>query len=212
MAGRGLTSFWRARLFVAALICFAPAAASAQSLMAPQAAVPVPLTPGTGTPGATMMSPVPLAPPSSPPVAQVTPIVPAGHVALAVAARYGRDAPAISGGLIWRVYAAKADNTGVFRLIKEDRGAAPTFILPPGSYVVQASLGLASAAKAIQLRADTVREMFDIPAGGVRLEGRVGDVRIPPGQISFDVYPGSQFDTSNRRPLRSEEHTSALQS
>ena len=110
MSGRGLTSFWRARLLVAALICLAPAAALAQSLMAPQAAVPVPLTPGTGTPGATIMSPVPLAaPPSSPPVAQVTPIVPAGHVALAVAARYGRDTPAISGGLIWRVYAAKAD-------------------------------------------------------------------------------------------------------
>jgi hypothetical protein len=89
----------------------------------------------------------------------------------------------------------------VFRLIKEDRGATPTFVLPPGNYVVHASLGLASAAKAIQLRSDTVREMFDIPAGGVRLEGRVGDVRIPPGQISFDVYPGSQFDTSNRRPV-----------
>ena len=181
MSGRGLTSFRCWRLVVAAVVCFAPATASAQNLMAPQAAVPVPLTPGTGSPGATMMSPVPLAPPSSPPVAQVTPIVPAGHVALAVAARYGRDAPAISGGLIWRVYAAKADNTGVFRLIKEDRGAAPTFILPPGSYVVHASLGLAGAAKAIQLRADTVRETFDIPAGAVRLEGRVGDVRILPG-------------------------------
>ena len=66
---------------------------------------------------------------------------------------------------------------------------------------MHASLGLASAAKAIQLRADTVREMFDIPAGGVRLEGRVGDVRIPPGQIAFDIFPGSQFDTSNRRPV-----------
>jgi hypothetical protein len=201
MLGRGSISLWRRRLLVVALLCFMPTAASAQNLLAPQAAVPAPLTPGTGTPGATIMSPVPLAPPSSPPIAQVTPIVPAGHVALAVAARYGRDAPAISGGLIWRVYSAKADNTGVFRLIKEDRGAAPTFILPPGSYVVHASLGLASAAKAIQLRADTVREMFDIPAGGVRLEGRVGDVRIPPGQIAFDVYPGSQFDTTNRRPV-----------
>jgi hypothetical protein len=202
MSGRGLTSFWRWRLFVAALLCFVPAAASAQNLMAPQAAVP--LTPSTGSPGSpgtVIASPVPLAPSSSPPGVQGTPIVPAGHVALAVAARYGRDAPAIGGGLIWRVYAAKADTTGVFRLIKEDRGAAPTFILPPGSYVVHASLGLASAAKAIQLRADTVREMFDIPAGGVRLEGRVGDVRIPPGQISFDVFPGSQFDTSSRRPL-----------
>jgi hypothetical protein len=139
--------------------------------------------------------------PPPPAVAQAVPIVPAGRVALAVAARYGKDAPAINGGLIWRVYAAKADATGVFRLIKEDHAAAPTFVLPPGNYVVHASLGLASAAKAIQLRADTVREIFDIPAGGVRLEGRVGDVRIPAGQISFDIYPGSQFDTSDRRPL-----------
>ena len=43
--------------------------------------------------------------------------------------------------------------------------------------------------------------MFDIPAGGVRLEGRVGDVRIPAGQIAFDLYGGSQFDTTDRRPL-----------
>jgi hypothetical protein len=180
--------------------------------MAPQATVPAPLTPGTGSPGATLVNPTPLtsavppatplAPPPPPPsVAQTAPIIPAGRVALAVAARYGRDAPLITAGLVWRVYAAKPDATGVFRLIKEDRAAAPTFVLPPGSYVVHASLGLASAAKAIQLRADTVREMFDIPAGGVRLEGRVGDVRIPAGQIAFDIYPGSQFDTSDRRPI-----------
>jgi len=122
-------------------------------------------------------------------------------VALAVAARYGRDAPLINGGLIWRVYDAKPDPTGVFRLVKEDRAAAPTFVLPPGSYVVHASLGLASAAKSVQLRAETVHEMFEIPAGGMRLEGRVGDARIPGGQIVFDIYTGSQFDTTERRPI-----------
>jgi hypothetical protein len=136
-----------------------------------------------------------------PPVAQTAPIVPAGRVALAVAARYGHDAPLINGGLIWRVYDAKPDPTGAFRLIKEDRAAAPTFVLPPGSYVVHASLGLASAAKSVQLRAEAVHEMFDIPAGGMRLEGRVGDARIPGGQIAFEVYAGSQFDTTDRRPI-----------
>jgi hypothetical protein len=134
-------------------------------------------------------------------MAQGTPIVPAGHVALAVTARYGHDAPLISGGLIWRVYAAKPDPTGLFHLIKEDHAASPTFVLPPGSYVVHASLGLASAAKVVQLRAETVHEVFDIPAGGMRLEGRVGDARIPPGQIAFDVFTGSQFDTTDRRPI-----------
>jgi hypothetical protein len=128
-------------------------------------------------------------------------MIPAGHVALAVSARYGRDAPPISGGLIWRVYAAKPDATGVFRLLKEDKAAAPTFVLPPGNYVVDASLGLANAAKAVQLRTETVREVFEIPAGGIRLEGRVGDVRIPTGQISFDIFTGSQFNTTERRPI-----------
>lgn len=132
---------------------------------------------------------------------QNVPLVPAGRVALAVAARYGRDAPAITGGLIWRVYAAKPDSTGAFRLVKEDKAPAPVFLLPPGNYVVYGSLGLASAAKSVQLRAETVREVFEIPAGGVRLEGRVGDARIPAGQITFDIYPGSQFDTSARRAL-----------
>ncbi|MGC2124746.1 MAG: hypothetical protein WA652_18005, partial [Xanthobacteraceae bacterium] len=121
--------------------------------------------------------------------------------ALAVAARYGRDAPLINGGLIWRVYAAKPDAAGLFPLIKEDHAATPTFVLPPGNYVVHASLGLASAAKAVQLRAETVHEVFEIPAGGMRLEGRVGDVRIPTGQISFEIYTGSQFATAERRRI-----------
>ncbi len=185
------------------LVLVAPAAAFAQArnLLPPQVSVSAPAAPGMGSPGATLISPTPLGPPTPPPMAQAAPIVPAGHVALAVAARYGRDAPQIGGGLIWRVYAAKPDATGVFRLIKEDRAAAPTFVLPPGSYVVHASLGLASAAKAVQLRSETVREVFDIPAGGMRLEGRVGDVRIPAGQITFAIFTGSQFDTKERRPI-----------
>jgi hypothetical protein len=86
-------------------------------------------------------------------------------------------------------------------LLKEEHTSAPTFVLPPGNYVVHASLGLASAAKAIQLRAEPVREVFEIPAGGMRLEGRVGDVRIPTGQISFEIYTGSQFATPERRRI-----------
>ncbi|MDE1973015.1 MAG: hypothetical protein KGI48_07535 [Hyphomicrobiales bacterium] len=149
-------------------------------------------------PGGTL---APTLPPAPRPLAQAVPAVPSGSVALAVSARYGRDFPPITGGLIWRVYAAKPDSTGVFHLIKEDKAAAPTFVLPAGNYVVHASLGLASAAKAVQLRNEAVREVFEIPAGAIRLEGRVGGVRIPTGQISFDIYTGSQFDTNERRPI-----------
>jgi len=223
MGGRVFSGFWRSAIaavltavFLAILAAGAglsllpgSAAAQVQSLVGPQSATaPVP-APGTGMPGATIVapSPAPPAPAALPPVAQAAPSVPAGNVLLAVAARYGQNAPPISAGLIWRVYAAKPDSPGNFRLIKEDRAAAPTFALPPGNYVVHASLGLASAAKAIQLRADTVREVFDIPAGGIRLEGRVGDVRIPLGQIAFEIFTGSQFASSERRPFAQNVQT-----
>jgi hypothetical protein len=221
MSGWGLMAVRRgvAATVAAAILLIPPGFALAQTRsLAPQdLAAPAPLAAGPGLPGAsivnpapmgssplasTPLAPTPLAPtPLAPMLGSPTPVVPAGRVALALGARYGHDAPPITGGLIWRVYDAKPDPTGIYHLIKEDRTASPTFVLPPGGYVVHASVGLASAAKSIQLRADTVREMLDIPAGGVRLEGRVGDVRIPAGQIAFEIYTGSQFDTTDRRPI-----------
>ena len=204
MSGRGLRKLWRCGVAAAwavaaiAMLVAAPVSAQTRFLAPPQSVAPTPLVPGTGSPGATIVTPNPLAPA---PFAQAAPIIPAGRVALAVAARYGRDAPLIGGGLIWRVYGAKPDATGMFPLVKEEHAAAPTFVLPPGNYVVHATLGLASAAKAVQLRAATVHEVLDIPAGGMRLEGRVGDVRIPTGQISFEIYTGSQFATAERRRI-----------
>lgn len=129
-------------------------------------------------------------------------MVPAGKVALALSARFGKGAPPIQGGLIWRIFAAKPDATGKFRLIKENKTAAPTMVLPPGGYIVHVGFGLATAVRPVTLRGPTVREQFDLPAGGLRMEGRVGDARIPAGQIAFDVYKGSQFDqAADRRPI-----------
>jgi len=130
-----------------------------------------------------------------------------GEGALMVSARYGQDGGTINGGLHWRVYASKPDQAGAFRLVKEDYGAQPTFVLPAGGYVVHVTFGLASAAKAVQVGRDTARETFDIAAGGLRMEGRVGNAKIPTGQLSFDVYQGSQFEQSDRRPIVSSAMT-----
>jgi hypothetical protein len=149
--------------------------------------------------------PTPLTQPPSP-LQQAAPTLRPGEMALATMARFGRDAPQITSGLHWRVYADKPDQSGAFRVIKEDRSAQPTFALPRGGYVVHVSFGLASAVKAVQLRGDA-REVFEIPAGGLSLKGQVGDVRIPSAQISFDIYKGSQFDPGERRPLVSNMTT-----
>ncbi len=129
------------------------------------------------------------------------PMVPAGQVALALSARFGKGASLIDGGLTWRVYSAKRDAEGKYRLIKEDKSPAPTLVLPAGAYIVHVGFGLATAVKPVTLGGPTVREEFDLPAGALRMEGRVGDVRIPAGQVSFDVYKGSQFEPGDRRPI-----------
>jgi len=133
--------------------------------------------------------------------AHAAPSVPAGQGALAVSARFGHDLPAINGGLHWRVY--RTEQNGIPRLVKEDKGPAPTFVLAPGAYVVSVGFGLASVTKAVQVRAETMKDVFEIPAGGLRIEGRVGDARIPQGQISFDLYKGSQFEPGDKRPIAS---------
>ena len=126
---------------------------------------------------------------------------PAGQASLTLSARFGRDLPVIPSGLYWRIYPGKIEQ-GALRPIKEDRGASPTFSLPAGNYVIHVGFGLASATRAVQLRAgEAQREIFDLSAGGLRIEGKVGDARIPNGQISFDLYRGSQFEPSDKRPI-----------
>ncbi|WP_257166653.1 hypothetical protein [Bradyrhizobium sp. SRS-191] len=185
----------------------------------PPASVPDPgaavsLAPPSG-PGAGPVVPPPPAPQAipGPPVAAIPPGAPAAippvaappaapnQGVLSLSARYGKDLPNINGGLVWRVFADRPDETGAFKMLREDRGPTPNIVLPPGNYVVHVALGLVSAVRTVSLKTDTDRESFLLPAGGLRLEGRVGSSKIPQNQISFAIYKGSQFDGRERAPL-----------
>jgi hypothetical protein len=177
----------------------------------PPASVPEPsapalnLAPPSGP--ASIVLPAPLAQPA---IAALPPVVtspsPQGtatpsQAVLALTARYGKDMPAITSGLVWRVFADRPDESGAFKLIREDKGASPNIVLPPGGYVVHVTFGLVSAVRAVTLKGDTDRESFVLPAGGLRIEGRVGGTKIPQNQIAFAIYKGSQFEVGDRAPL-----------
>jgi hypothetical protein len=180
----------------------------------PPASVPDPgnavsLAPPSG-PGAAPSLPPTLTQPASPTippsVATVPPAAPMGAAApsqavLSLTARYGKDLPAITAGLVWRVFADRPDENGTFKLIREERNATPNIVLPPGNYVVHVAFGLVSAVRTVSLKAETDRESFVLPAGGLRIEGRVGTSRIPQNQISFAIYKGSQFEGGERSSL-----------
>jgi hypothetical protein len=136
-------------------------------------------------------------PPVAPPAIASTP----GQAVLSLTARYGKDLPVINGGLVWRVFTDRPDESGTFKLIREERGATPNIVLPPGGYVVHVTLGLVSAVRPVTLKSDTFRESFVLPAGGLRIEGRVGTSKIPQNQISFAIYKGSQFEAAERAAL-----------
>ena len=161
------------------------------------------LAPPSG-PASVPSLPAPLTQPS---IAAVPPVSPppgastAGQAVLSLTARYGKDLPVITNGLVWRVFADRPDETGTFKLIREERGATPNIVLPPGGYVVHVALGLVSAVRAVNLKSETDREAFVLPAGGLRIEGRVGTSKIPPNQISFAIYKGSQFEAADRASL-----------
>jgi hypothetical protein len=196
----------------AMLAAMVPASVSAQMFTDRPPPVPpasVPEAPG----GAMSLAPpsgpasVPNLPPplTQPSVAAIPPVITApaastaGQAVLSLTARYGKDMPVISAGLVWRVFPDHPDETGVFKMVREDHGATPNIVLPPGSYVVHVTLGLVSAVRPVTLKSETVRESFILPAGGLRIEGRVGTSKIPQNQISFSIYKGSQFEVGNER-------------
>jgi hypothetical protein len=156
----------------------------------------VPAAPGVPAP-LTQSPSMAAVPPAGVPQGAATP----GQGVLSLSARYGKDLPSINGGLVWRIFSDRPDETGTFKMIREDRTATPNIVLPPGNYVVHVALGLVSAMRAVTLKAETDRESFLLPAGGLRIEGRVGTSKIPQNQISFAIYKGSQFDGGDRASL-----------
>ena len=196
------------RAFALALMLVWPAAVHAQ--MFTDRPPPVPPNAVPDAPSGPAMN---LAPPSGPasipslpapltqPSIAVVPPSMAGQAVLSLTARYGKDLPVINNGLVWRVFADRPDETGTFKLIREERGATPNIVLPPGGYVVHVTLGLVSAVRPVTMKSETDRESFLLPAGGLRIEGRVGTSKIPQNQISFSIYKGSQFEVAERASL-----------
>jgi hypothetical protein len=160
---------------------FAPPPPSGQPAMPPSpppraAAVP-PTSLAPGTPG------------QRDPHAYIPQVAP-GKVALAVSARYAVDGPYIPRALTWRVFAERPDG-GSPAPVAEAQDAYPVFALEPGNYVVYVAYGLATGSCRVQLTGETRKETLIIPAGGLRVQGRVGDQVIPPHRLRFDIYEGS---------------------
>src|SRR6202158_4070245 len=187
-----------------AQVGFTGPSGSAPSFPPPPATTPHPPAPPPAQPrAAAVTTPVTVTSQRDPHA--FIPQVASGKVALAVSARYAVDGAYIPRAMTWRVFAERPDGANPLA-VAEAQDAYPVFALDPGNYVVHASYGLASTSRRVQLTGETKKETLVIPAGGLRVQGRIGDQVIPPNRLRFDIYEGSflQRGPVNGRARKSE--------
>ena len=112
--------------------------------------------------------------------------VAANSLVTASAALATRDTP-IRSGLIWRVYRLGSNGTPP-ELMARSNDATSHFELPPGTYMLHASYGFASAMRRITLRNTPLDETLIVNAGALKVSGTIGDIAIPVSKLTFSVY------------------------
>jgi hypothetical protein len=135
------------------------------------------------TPAETLVAPESYAPP-----VVANPAVPGESHDLVLEARLVAGGPALTEGLIWRVFAAQANVDGQLPLVQEAEGGTAKLHLASGDYLVHAAFGRAGATKRITVAADDQVESLVLDAGGLKLSSVVGDDRsIAAEQLTFEV-------------------------
>ncbi|MDP4026375.1 hypothetical protein Q8W71_27505 [Methylobacterium sp. NEAU 140] len=115
------------------------------------------------------------------------PALPQPEVPLALSAVLSGPGVALRQGLAWRIYEDRGDG-GRPAIVARSADAEPRFSLPAGTYVATVTYGFASASKRIVMADHPVTDTLRVAAGALRLSGAVGDVKIPPGQVTFSVF------------------------
>ena len=149
----------------------APPAALGPGLLNPNRSAQRPDDPPKGTGGAALPTPVKT-----------------GQLYLSALLSAHDAQPIAMAPLIWRVFEDKAGIGGGHRLVVESREAAPNLTLPEGTYIVHASLDLASAVRRVTVTDKASSERMVLNAGALRIVGMLGDQPINPAKLSIDIY------------------------
>lgn len=107
---------------------------------------------------------------------------------LSLAATFSDKGATIPSGVKWRVFRVRNDETGEMPIVGESDEPAPSFALPPGVYIVHAAYGLAAATRRVEIGAAPVHEVLALDCGALKVEGTIGDKRLPPEQLSSRIY------------------------
>ncbi|MBX9457139.1 MAG: hypothetical protein KL863_14535 [Rhizobium sp.] len=106
-------------------------------------------------------------------------------------------------GLSWRIFSPIPGPDGKLPMLASSEGGSTSFDLAPGDYFVHVAFGRAGATKKLKIPAfdDPAPQTLVLDAGGMVLNAVSGsDVRIPPEELSFEIY-SSEIKEDGERGL-----------
>jgi len=108
--------------------------------------------------------------------------------------------PAITQGLVWRVFRDGTGPDGKAQLVSTHKEASPTLRLDPGTYRINVALGRANLTRKITVAADQpAREKFILNAGGLRIVPVLASgERASEKLVSFDVESDERDEYGQR--------------
>lgn len=151
---------------------------------------PTDLTPGVAAPTA----------PADPSFTIVPPDSTANAVPVRFMARLTDDGATLERDLIWTVYSLNDSDVTSEDLALNAQGGTLESALPPGSYIVHVSYGLATLSRPLTIGLQGIVESFTMRAGGMSLRGAISaNDYLPDELVSFEVFAdgvdGNEGDT-----------------
>lgn len=108
---------------------------------------------------------------------------------LTLQARLDDKGSELTKGVTWRIFEATSDFQQEPKLIVEVQEGILRQTLPAGTYIAQASFGLANIVKLIDLRYGPLDDVLTFDAGGVLLRASVGDDRmLEAEEVTFSIF------------------------
>jgi hypothetical protein len=122
---------------------------------------------------------------------------------LALSAVIADGGQSLTGGLVWRVFDARVQDDGSYRLIATRREAKPSVTMPPGEYLINAAYGRANITKRLTLWPGKAQEdVFNLSAGGLRLYATLArQPLLSEHSLLFDVFSEETDQFGNRRKV-----------
>jgi hypothetical protein len=124
----------------------------------------------------------------------------AGQVPITLSAILSDDGRSIDQGLVWHIFRDRAGADGKLPLVKQSREAAPTLMLEPGDYLINAAFGRATLTRKISVVAGApASEKFNLNAGGLKVKALlVNGEAAPDRSVTYDVLNEERDQSGNR--------------